>query len=222
MTIEDDNYAEYVDHPRYGRGPKYTGLNPDSMAPEVQLHWNSTSLREIALRLHILTGTGQEWYYKAVLDTSEIKRIPNTAIIADLNRQAAATVQVTHYFDLKRICRDCRKPFIFFAEEQKYWYEVLRFGLDSDCVRCVPCRKGHQVISHSRQRYEELFHISDRSTDENFEIVDCCLSLIEGSVFSPKRLQFVRTVLNRMRSSTDESIASRLNELASRVRAISS
>ena len=222
MTLDDDKYAHYVEHPRFGCGPRYTGLNPDPMAPDVSLHWRSTSIREIVQRYHALTG--ESWTYDrtlaALADASQIKRISGTAVIADLTRQSAPTRLVTHYFDLDRSCRDCGKSFIFFAEEQKYWYEVLRFGFEVDCVRCVPCRKCQRVISRNRKRYEALFHISDRSTNETFEMADCCLSLIEASVFTPKQLQVVRRLLNRIPMNPDESTASRRNELACRVRSI--
>ena len=98
-----DDYSKFVDHPRYGHQPRVTGLNPDTNYADVFLHWHS----------------GKEY------------RIPNTAIPADLSRQAKATVPVTHYFDVRRQCRDCGRPFIFFAEEQKYWYEELKFKLDA-------------------------------------------------------------------------------------------
>ncbi|WP_366929827.1 zinc-ribbon domain containing protein [uncultured Thiodictyon sp.] len=102
-----EDYSKFVDHPRYGRLPRMTGLNPDTNYTDVFLHWHS----------------------------AKECRIPNTAIRADLSRQTPATVQVTHYFDVRRQCRDCDKPFIFFAEEQKYWYEILGFGLDSGLFR---------------------------------------------------------------------------------------
>jgi hypothetical protein len=90
-------------------------------------------------------------------------RIPDTAIPAELSRQTPATYAVTHCFDSKRQCADCGKPFIFFAAEQKHWYEDPGFGLDADCVRCVYCRKRQQGIASYRQRYEELFHVQERT-----------------------------------------------------------
>jgi hypothetical protein len=108
-------FRDFVTHPRYGQGPRITGLDPQD-GPEtagVFLHWHSR----------------------------EGVRIPDTAIPADLSRQTPATCAVTHYFDSKRQCADCGEPFIFYADEQKHWYEELGFGLDADCVRCVVCRK---------------------------------------------------------------------------------
>jgi hypothetical protein len=186
-----DDYSKFVDHPRYGHQPHVTGLNPDTNYTDVFLHWHSA----------------KEY------------RIPNTAIPADLSRQAKATVQVTHYFDVRRQCRDCGRPFIFFAEEQKYWYEVLGFGLDSDCVRCVPCRKKQQGIAALRERYEDLFHVSHRTVDDTLEMAECCLQLIEASVFHERQVEHVRALLNQARSADDKGTQDRVAQMQERVMA---
>lgn len=162
-------YADYVEHPRFGRYPHVTGLNPQSdfTTGKPFLHWNAA------------------------------ERIPNTAVEADLSRQPRATVPVTHYYDVKRECRDCGRPFIFFAQEQKHWYEELGLPLEADCVRCVPCRKRQHGIAAKRERYEELFHIVERTADENAEMAECCLSLIEEGVFSTRQAEHVRQLLKQ-------------------------
>lgn len=213
MKRETKKYAGFVDHPRYGRFPNYTGLNPDPFSPDVRLQWHTWSRREFAARFQTPVGDVY-WSYR------KTKRIPNTAIAADLSRQTPATVSVTHYFDLERICCDCERPFIFFAEEQKHWYEELGFGLDSDCVRCVDCRKRQQGIARKRQRYEDLFHVPNRSDDENLEMADCCLSLIESETFSTRQTQRVRMLLKTVSTGANDAAKSRTNELLARVRAI--
>jgi hypothetical protein len=172
--VEED-YAEYVVHPRYGRAPRVTGLDPATevggKAPAfVKLHWHSPPER----------------------------RVPNTAIEADISKQIFTTFPVTHYFDSKRTCRDCRRPFLFFAEEQRHWYEELGFSIDADCDRCVPCRKKEQGIARKRQRYEELFGKPSPTDDERLEMAECCVSLIEASIFSPRQHERVRMLLNRV------------------------
>ncbi|WP_146406829.1 zinc-ribbon domain containing protein [Allorhodopirellula heiligendammensis] len=74
-------------------------------------------------------------------------RIPETAIEARPSQQIKATIPVTHYVDLKRRCRDCSRPFIFFAEEQQYWCETLHFYVGADCVRCTECRKEQRRVN---------------------------------------------------------------------------
>ena len=113
------DYSDYVDHPRFGRGPRITGLNPDALDTNVHLHWNATTVAEIASRYEALMG--KKWPHGDLAAYArDIKRIPNTAVVADLGRQKITAVGVTHYFDLDRVCRDCRRRFIFFAEEQKH------------------------------------------------------------------------------------------------------
>jgi hypothetical protein len=188
-----DEYSGFVTHPRYGRRPRITGLNPETdYAGDVFLHWHSP---------------GES-------------RIPNTAIPADLSRQSPATVPVTHYFDAKRLCRDCGRPFIFFAEEQKYWYEELGFPLESDCVRCVVCRKNQQGLEQKRERYEELFHVADRTMEQDLEMADCCLSLVESAVFHKRRLQHMRMILKKLPPGLDENTRTRSNDLWARLRAL--
>jgi hypothetical protein len=185
-----DEYTQFVSHPRYGRQPRITGLNPENdYGRDVFLHWHS----------------------------SKECRIPNTAIPADLSRQSPATIPVTHYFDVKRQCRDCGKPFIFFAEEQKYWYEELGFCLEADCIRCIVCRKKQQGLEHKRERYEELFHVSDRTVEQNLEMVDCCLSLVEAAAFHKRQLQNMRMILKKLALELNENIQARSNGLWSRL-----
>jgi hypothetical protein len=166
-----DPYANFVPHPRYGRRPRITGLDPkpDDLG-RVFLHWHSPVECRVA----------------------------HTAIAADLSRQPRATVAVTHYFDAKRRCRDCQRPFLFFAEEQKYWYEELGFPLESDCVRCIECRRQQRGLEQKRERYGELLHVPDRTIEQSLELADCCLSLVEAGVFPERPLQRVRSILTRL------------------------
>lgn len=188
-----EEFDNYVEHPRFGSHPQVTGSNPEAdPGGRVFLHWHSP----------------------------EAARIPNTAIAADLSRQGPATVPVTHYFDVRRTCRDCHRPFIFFAREQKYWYEELGFPLESDCVRCVPCRKGQQGLALKRERYEELFHVAERTVDESLEMADCCLSLVEASLFSARQTARVRMLLNATESRLTPETRSVHDSLRARLAAL--
>lgn len=192
MARRSDEYANYVEHPRYGRRPFLTGLNPETVfGGDTFLHW------------HAKPGV----------------RVPNTAIEADLSRQTPATIPVTHYYDEKRVCRDCGRMFLFFATEQKYWYEELGFGLVSDCVRCFPCRRQQHGLARKRERYEELFHVTEPSVEESLELADCSLSLVEAGEFHPRQIERVRMHLNRIRRSSDAAALVVCNELLARVAA---
>jgi hypothetical protein len=183
-----DEWAQFVEHPRYGRRPRLTGLDPASVIGQTFFHWHS--------------GQGV--------------RVPNTAIRADPSRQRPATVPVTHYFDAKRTCQDCGKPFLFFAEEQRHWYEELGFPLESDCVRCVSCRKRQQGLVRVQERYEELFHVPARTSDEQIEFAECCLALVEAGLFHRRQLEHIRSLLRALPSNLDPEAKQRVSELRTR------
>ena len=191
MKNQMDRYVHFVDHPRYGQRPCFTDLNPSPLDPDVSLHFNAIEPAELVARYE--SATGQKWPSSiSGFHLSRGRRIEGTAIAADLDRQTQATVAVTHYFDLERECRDCGRPFIFFAMEQKRWYEELGFGLDSDCVRCVECRKRLQRIAGLRAIYENLFHVENKTADQCLEMAGACLSLMEAGVFTAKQSHRVR------------------------------
>src|SRR5689334_1664837 len=87
------------------------------------------------------------WFYR------QGKVFPNSAIRADTTKQVESCYQLGFYVDCLEVCRDCRRPFIFFAVEQKHWYEDIGFKFDSWCVRCVECRKTDRTL---RQRFKRF------------------------------------------------------------------
>lgn len=194
MKSDSSKYDEYVEHPRYGKGPLLTGENPQSdFKNGVNLHWHA---REDCI-------------------------IPNTAIVADTTRQVDAMFAITHYFDLKRRCDDCNRMFVFFAREQKHWYEILQFSINADCRRCVECRKQKQFVANRRAQYELLLKSDDRSDVDTLTLVDCCLTLIEKSEFGRRSLQTARELLNSVaadsvvrKHATYRSLVARADKLA--------
>ena len=116
--------------------------------------------------------------------------------VADTTRQPNATVPVTHYFDLKRKCRDCGRMFIFFADEQRHWYETLQFYLGADCVRCIDCRVAQRNTAQLRERYESLVNLPSRNESETIELAECALTLIDRGVFGRHSIERVRSFLN--------------------------
>ncbi len=159
--------VKWESHPRYGDRPIITGLNPVDFKDGAILSWH-----------------GDE------------SRIPNTAIRANLKKQVRATVQWTHYFDEARTCRECGKPFIFFAKEQAYWHETLQITLDADCVRCVACRRSLRAIARIRSFYESMLAREDRSPTDDLKLAAVGLKLIEEGIFGSRAIEKVRAILN--------------------------
>jgi hypothetical protein len=214
MARKTDKYAAFVEHPRYGRAPHITGLNPILWEDGVHLHWHTLDSNEVPRLLELVSGNNSEW--------RRPQRIANTAIVADVDKQTPSPVPVTHYFDLARNCRACGRPFIFFAREQKYWYEALGFSLNSDCVHCVECRKQQQGVARQRETYESLFHIAEKTTEQLIVMADACLSLIEAGEFTKKQTQRARALLNAVPEEADVRKRSRFADLMKRVTAIES
>lgn len=186
-----EEYADHVEHPRYGKAPRFTGLDPNPNSSSVQLHWNTRYFTQGQL------GAMERFLgWCPTFPEDGTRMVRGTAVESDLSRQTPATVPVTHYYDIDKVCRDCRRRFIFFAEEQKYWYEELGFPLEADAVRCPPCRRRLQHIARARDRYEQLFHVPSRSLDEALEMADCCLTLMEEAVFHKRQTERVRMLLN--------------------------
>jgi len=188
-------YADFVEHPRYGKGPRLTGLDvTDTPDGTVYCHWHSP------------VGV----------------RVPGTAVVADVARQRPATLHVTHYFDVRRVCRTCGQSFLFFADEQKYWYEALEFPLEADCLDCAPCRKDEHRLRLIRQRYDALLRETARTDGETLELVECGVLLLESSVFSVKVVPKLRGLLNALSVDLEGPSHSRAHALMSRIDGIAS
>lgn len=60
------------------------------------------------------------------------------------------------YFDSPKECNTCKTDFIFSKEEQKFWYENLKFTIDSTAKNCVACREAIRKQKHNNLRLAEL------------------------------------------------------------------
>ena len=69
-----------------------------------------------------------------------------------------------------------------------------------------------------RERYEELFHILERTAEENLEMAECCLSLIEEGVFHADQTQRVRQLLKRVDAQVE--LTAVFNDLSRRLAAL--
>lgn len=157
------------------------------------------------------------WHYNAC----SWERIDGTAVLADPERhENTFPYAVEYYFDLRRVCRDCGRKFIFFAEEQKHWYEVLKLPLEADAVRCVGCRKAEQRIARLRQRYEELLAVINRTAEETLELVGAGLALVDEGRFGFRVLEQMRALLKHLPAEQEEvgDLKTRADQLLKKVR----
>lgn len=72
------------------------------------------------------------------------------------------------HFDSNKICTNCGSNFIFSKEEKKYWYESLKFWIDSEPVNCLKCRREirhykseNKILSEILRNEESEISISE-------------------------------------------------------------
>lgn len=221
-------YDAYVPHPRYGREPRYTRLDVDPRDPEVHLRgvsdgtdFDNTYI--IGGRHHPLIKVEDAAYWLRLVTHATVdaqarnKPIAGTALVADPRKLLPDWHgrKTTHYWDFDRLCRRCNRRFIFFAAEQKYWYEELRFPEFAEAWECVECRKALHEILELRKRYEELVTTRARTEAQTMDLVECAATLIEAGVFSPKGIPRLRGFLNRIDRNPAEGTP--LRELKARL-----
>lgn len=132
----------FVDHPRYGDQP---------------IRSNEGHSREAVRRAFWQYG-GSTW--------EQLILFPETAIRADLSKQRHGYSPRMLYVDIARPCRRCGRWFIFFALEQKHWFETLGFFCDADCVHCQECRHEAHMRDAQIDRYGALLAEPGKSTAE--------------------------------------------------------
>lgn len=127
----------YVPHPRYGSQP----IISDHVYSKNEIdraHWRYAGLSYFA----------------------------ETAIPAETEKQNYADYSRKLYVDIEETCKSCQREFIFFALEQKYWFEELKFWVDSHCIKCINCRKRDFEIKQMQIKYSNLISKIDRTAEE--------------------------------------------------------
>ena len=67
----------------------------------------------------------------------------STAVRADTSKQDFSVYPRHWYLDATFCCFRCGRSFVFSADEQRYWYEELKFHVDSKAKHCGECRALH-------------------------------------------------------------------------------
>lgn len=169
---------KFVLHPRYGDQPIVSG-EEFTEAQVRRAHWSYSRVN----------------YDQKIL-------FPETAIRANPARQYTGYGWRTLYVDIARPCRKCGRWFLFFALEQKHWYEELGFFIDADCVHCQDCRHDRHEQRRAIERYGELLAVPEKSRDEWEELERLGRHLHEtGYIRRPETLARTR-MPKRLRGSS--------------------
>ena len=142
---------------------------------------------------------------------------PETAIPADPARQHYAVYPRRFYIDQLRTCWDCARPFLFFAREQRYWFETLRFFVDADAVRCTDCRRARHATAAALRRYSAAMTQASLSDDALLAAVEDAAALAEAGVL--RRLERLGALKNRaLRQLGERAAIERLEQQITRLR----
>jgi hypothetical protein len=102
---------------------------------------------------------------------------PATRIRADESKQNYSDFPKSEYLDVLCQCRDCRRWFIFFAKEQQYWFEELRFYIDSICVHCSECRSKRRQYHREEQEFASLHREPQPNAEQIARLLELTIKL---------------------------------------------
>ncbi|BAJ01629.1 zinc-ribbon domain-containing protein [Shewanella violacea] len=113
-------------------------------------------------------------------------RYQSVKYFPDTDKQYYAVYPRTKYVDIEELCEVCKRPFIFYALEQKHWFEELGFYIDAHCTRCIDCRKKDQEIKQMKNSYYNLVLNKDRSPEETKTLKNVALELFQLGIIKDK------------------------------------
>jgi hypothetical protein len=123
-----------------------------------------------------------------------------SAVPAEVAAQDYSVAPRHWYIDARFRCCECRAEFVWPTAEQKTWFEVYRFYVDSLPTRCRECRAKRRDAVRLRQEYDELVSAarSRGSSPEQKQRVVTIIDELESywSVLPEKMLQ-TRNVLRQ-------------------------
>lgn len=152
--------------------------------------------REMARRAHgRAAALGVDEIRAQVWQAAHSTIVPGTAVIANTALQNYPMFPRRLYADLLKRCRRCARPFVFYANEQRFWYETLRIPVDADCVDCPPCRKLAHRLKGCQFRYAAALHAHRLDAKAMKTFVDDTLFLFEQGVL--RDLARVGAIKNR-------------------------
>ena len=171
---------DVVPHPRYGSVSLPSGV------------------RGISLET-ILSGY---WGYK----TEHV--FPDSVLIANPDKQNYSIFPRQFYVDILKTCRSCARPFIFFAAQQKHWFETLGFFVDADCVHCSECRAQRTTTKRAVQHYSSLVQLAQPNSNELQQLVDATVWLLtQGALKNRSRLGHIKNLALRQISQYPGTLA---------------
>ncbi|WP_165422817.1 zinc-ribbon domain containing protein [Ktedonosporobacter rubrisoli] len=100
------------------------------------------------------------------------------------------------YFDRTVTCQDCLNPFVFQAREQLYWYERLKFYVQSFPKHCLSCRRKRRAKRRAMQALQK--ESSQLDPQDPFQLLHMASLCLEAGYLS-KASEYIARARNRAR-----------------------
>jgi Probable zinc-ribbon domain len=129
----------------------------------------------------------------------------STAVRADISRQNFSVCPRHWYINAAFHCSRCGQPFVFTAEEQKFWYEELKFWIDSRPKECAKCRQELRAMKALQQEYDREIASAlskETSVDQKQRLVAVIEAIEAGGVtLAAKVVENRRVLLSQIQKS---------------------
>ncbi|MBI1369796.1 MAG: hypothetical protein GC162_14215 [Planctomycetes bacterium] len=123
-----------------------------------------------------------------------------SATRADTSKQNFSVCPRHWYVDATFLCPRCGEKFTFTRDEQRFWYEELRFWIDSRAKHCATCRSELRKLKSLRQEYDleiEKALMRHAEPDVKQRLLEVIQTLEDGGVELPERMQEKRALLRK-------------------------
>ena len=117
---------------------------------------------------------------------------------ADTSKQDFSVCPRHWYLDAEFRCGRCGEAFVFTAEEQGFWYEQLRFFVDSVPKQCRACRRESRELKALQQEYDrDVKSALGRSAEigKKERLLAVIDALDAGGVRLPDKMHYARRSL---------------------------
>jgi phage terminase large subunit GpA-like protein len=104
------------------------------------------------------------------------------------------------YVDVNKICEKCGEEYVFQKEEQKYWYETLRFWIQSKPKHCHKCRQEIREERKLNNELSELLKEKERLTIQDMER----LAEIYEEINKPHKSRYYNKLVERLQRKIDQ------------------
>ena len=122
-----------------------------------------------------------------------------TAIPGDPSKQNYSVCPRTWYVNAHFRCETCGQEYVWLAEEQKVWFEVYGFWIDSQPRRCKPCQAQRHQQLNLQKEYDMTvkFALQSGTLKEKQRVIDIIQMLQTSSAAIPQKMLLTQQLLQR-------------------------